>query len=71
MKASEFRERSTSELKGLERDLARELWKARFDNYTNQLDNSSKIKRLRRNIACVKTILTERERQVTSAASKE
>jgi large subunit ribosomal protein L29 len=71
MKASEFRERSTSELKGLEQELARELWKARFDNYTNQLDNTSKIKRLRRNIACVKTILTERERLVQSRPSKE
>jgi large subunit ribosomal protein L29 len=71
MKASEFRERSTSELKGLEKDMTRELWKARLNNYTNQLDKSSEIQRLRRSIACVKTILTQRERQTPSESSKE
>lgn len=65
MKASEYRERSTDELHNLEKEMTRELWKARIDNHTNQLDDTSKIKRLRRNIACVKTLLTERERQVS------
>ncbi len=71
MKAAEFRERTTNELAGLERDLTRELWKARFDNFTNQLDDTSKIRRLRRNIACIKTILTERERQSGSERPEE
>jgi ribosomal protein L29 len=44
----------------MEADLARELWQARFDNHTNQLDDTSSIKKLRRRIAKVKTILTER-----------
>jgi large subunit ribosomal protein L29 len=71
MKASEFRERSTGELRELERELSRDLWKARFDNHTNQLDDTSKIRRLRRNIACIKTILTERERQVATEQTEE
>jgi large subunit ribosomal protein L29 len=71
MKASEFRERTTAELKGLEKDMTRELWKARLNNFTNQLDKSSEIKRLRRSIACVKTILTQRERQTPAESSKE
>ena len=70
MKANEFRERSTNELQQLEKELTRDLWKARFDNYTNQLDDTSKIKRLRRNIACVKTILSERELQTSMTRSK-
>jgi large subunit ribosomal protein L29 len=60
MKASEVRERTDEELENLEKDLARELWQARFDNHTNQLDDTSKVKKLRRDIARAKTILTER-----------
>ncbi len=71
MKAAGFRERSTSELEQLENELRRELWKARFDNYTHQLDDTSKIRRLRRNIACVKTILTERQKGGSAAETKE
>lgn len=60
MKASEIRERSTDELETLEKDLVRELWQARFDNHTNQLDDTAKVRRLRRDIARVKTIRTQR-----------
>jgi large subunit ribosomal protein L29 len=60
MKAKEMRERSVSELQGMERDLSRELWKTRFTNFTNQLDDTAKLRRLRREIARVKTILTEK-----------
>ena len=71
MKAAGFRERSTSELEQLEVEMRRELWKARFDNFTHQLDDTSKITRLRRNIACVKTILTERRQGGSAAEIKE
>jgi large subunit ribosomal protein L29 len=60
-KASELREQTSEELRAMERDLSHELWKSRFDNYTNQLDDTSKIKKLRKRIARIKTILTERE----------
>ena len=60
MKAKEMRERSLNELQGMERDLTRELWKTRFTNFTNQLDDTAKLRRLRREIARIKTILTER-----------
>lgn len=60
MKATELRDESVDELRERERDLIRELWKARFDNHTNQLDDTAKIRRLRRDIARVKTILVER-----------
>lgn len=62
MKVSELRDHSVDELKSREGDLRRELWKARFDNYTNQLDDTAKVRRLRREIAQVKTIIAEMER---------
>ena len=60
MKNAELREHTDEELRNMEADLSRELWQARFDNHTNQLDDTSSIKKLRRRIAKVKTILTER-----------
>ena len=60
MKPKELREKTESELKELERDLQRDIWKTRFENFTNQLDDTAKIGRLRKDLARVKTILTER-----------
>ena len=73
MKASELREQTIDELKEQERDLTRELWKSRMDNHTNQLDDTAKLRRLRRDIARVKTLLTERAGAATpsSTASKD
>lgn len=63
MKAKELRERTVPELEQIERELARDLWKARFANFTNQLDDTAKVHRLRREIARVKTILTQKAQQ--------
>ena len=63
MKISEVREKTTEELQSLESDLRRQLWKSRFKNQTNQLDDTSSIPKIRRNIAKVKTVLTERRAQ--------
>ena len=59
MKPSEIREKSQEELVALEAELRRQLWQARFDNHTNQLDDTATIPKLRRDLARVKTILTE------------
>lgn len=37
----------------------KELFNLRFQNATNQLDNTSRIKEVRKNIARIQTILTE------------
>jgi large subunit ribosomal protein L29 len=66
VKSTEIRERSDAELSSLESELERKLWKARFDNHRNQLDKSSDICTLRRDIARVKTILGERQRTATA-----
>lgn len=58
MKPKELREKTRDELERMEGELARELWKTRLKNFTNQLDDTAKIGRLRRDIARVKTMLT-------------
>ena len=37
----------------------KELFNLRFQNATNQLDNSSRIKEVRKNIARIQTVITE------------
>jgi large subunit ribosomal protein L29 len=68
VKANDIRERTTEELRELEKELSKKLWKARFDNHTNQLDDTSEIPKIRRDIARVKTILVERAKQSASAS---
>ncbi len=68
MKNSELRERSAGDLAVMEGELARDLWKARFGNFTNQLDDTAKIRRLRRTIARVKTIITQKKTQEAKGA---
>ena len=38
----------------------KELFKLRFQNATNQLDNTSRIKEVRKNIARIQTVITEK-----------
>ena len=40
----------------------KELFNLRFQNATNQLDNTSKIKEVRKNIARIQTLITEAKR---------
>jgi len=40
----------------------KELFNLRFQNATNQLDNTSRIKEVRRNIARVETLISEKTR---------
>lgn len=63
MKASELREQTVEELEQRERELTRELWNNRMKNYTNQLDDTAIVRRLRREVARIKTILAERRAQ--------
>ena len=60
MKATELKERSTEDLKELEKSLAKDVFQARFKNFTNRLDDTSSIAKTRRDLARVKTILNER-----------
>jgi len=62
VKTAELREKSTEDLVELEKTMSRDLWKSRFANHSNQLDDTNKVRRLRRDIARVKTLQGERAR---------
>jgi large subunit ribosomal protein L29 len=63
VKTSELNEKSVEELAGLEKSVTRELWQARFSNHSNQLDDTDKVRRMRRDVARVKTIITQKTRE--------
>jgi len=43
-------------------DAKKELFNLRLQNATNQLDNTARIKEVRRNIARIRTVMTRKER---------
>ena len=59
MKASEFRDMTKDELVQKLSDLKTEFFNLRFQLATGQLNNPMMIKQVKRDIARVKTILTE------------
>ncbi|MBK8218621.1 MAG: 50S ribosomal protein L29 [Myxococcales bacterium] len=61
MKAKDLRERTAEELAELEKTLTRERFQNRFKNFTNRLDNTAALKQARRDIARVKTVMTEKK----------
>ena len=63
MKSNKFvedlRSKSATELNQELVAAKKELFNLRFQNATNQLDNTSRIKEVRRNIARIQTAITE------------
>lgn len=61
MKAAELRQKSTAELKAELVEHLKEQFKLRMQKATNQLARSSEVKRVRRQIARIKTVLAEKQ----------
>ena len=61
MKAAEIRKLSASELDAKLRELKDELFKLRFQQAINQLDNPMRISAVKKDIARVLTVLREVE----------
>lgn len=61
MKAKDLRERSVEDLRELEKSLAKDTFQNRFKNFTNRLDDTSAMRKTRRDLARVKTILRQLE----------
>ena len=55
----DLRSKSAAELNEELVAAKKELFNLRFQNATNQLDNTSRIKEVRKNIARIQTIMTE------------
>jgi len=60
MKSKDLRERSTEDLVELEGMMKKDLFSYRMKNFVNQLDDTSLLKKTRRDIARVRQILQER-----------
>ena len=58
----ELRGKSVEELNQELVAAKKELFNLRFQNATNQLDNTSRIKEVRKNIARIQTLITEAKR---------
>jgi large subunit ribosomal protein L29 len=68
MKASDLREKSVDDLRELQKTLAHDVFENRIKNFTNRLDDTSSIRKNRRDLARVLTLL--RERQSGAAPAK-
>ena len=68
MKINKIREMSSPDLEKELGELKTELFKLKFSLATNGLDNPMKIKEVRRDIAKINTVLTERKIEETKKA---
>jgi large subunit ribosomal protein L29 len=59
MKTSELRQKNATELNSILVELGREQFNLRMQKNTGQLTKSDQVKKVRRNIARVKTVLNE------------
>ena len=58
----ELKTQSVADLNAQLVDAKKELFNLRFQNATNQLDNTSRIKEVRKNIARIQTVITQKEK---------
>ncbi len=65
-KAIDFRTKSDDELKDALLDMRKEAFNLRFQQASGQLENTARVKTVRRDIARVKTLLGERARASAS-----
>lgn len=62
VKATDLRARTGEELQAFVKEKQEELFKLRFQHFTGQLENVSRVQHVRREIARAKTILGEKNR---------
>ena len=60
---NDLKGKSTEELSSELVSAKKELFNLRFQNATNQLDNSARIREVRRNIARIQTLITQSRKQ--------
>jgi large subunit ribosomal protein L29 len=60
MKASELKELTAEELLKRERDLKEEMFNLRFQHSTGQLDNTARLKQVKKDIARLETVLRQK-----------
>ena len=65
----ELREKTVEELNKELVSAKKELFSLRFRNATNQLDNTAQIKLVRRNIARILTVITQKKKTAEEAVN--
>jgi large subunit ribosomal protein L29 len=68
MKSKDIREKSKEDMLELEKSLVRDAFQAKLKNFTNRLDDTSQIRKIRHDLARVKTLLGELNRKVQESA---
>ncbi len=68
MKASDLRARTVDELTDQADTLGKEIFNLRFQRASGQLENTARVRQVRREIARIKTILGERGRKALQGA---
>jgi len=68
MKASDLRTRSVDELTEEVETFGKEIFNLRFQRASGQLENTARVRQVRRDIARIKTILGERQRRASQEA---
>lgn len=69
MKAADLQHKTVDELKDELVSLRKESFNLRFQGATGQLENTARVKQVRRDIARIKTILGARDRDAAAAAA--
>jgi large subunit ribosomal protein L29 len=69
MKIKELRELSVDELNARRRELRQEMLNMRMQQQSGQLENPSRIKMLRREVARIETIITDRTHAAAAKAA--
>lgn len=68
MRAEEIREMTADDIKSRVAELEEERFRLRFRSATEPLENPLRLRTIRKDIARLKTVLTERERSPESGA---
>jgi large subunit ribosomal protein L29 len=71
VKAADLREKSVEDLQELQKSLARDVFQSRLKNFTNRLDDTSSMRKTKRDLARVLTLLHERERETAPGKKEE
>lgn len=61
MQIKEIRELTTEEMVAKEKEFKKELFTLRFQLATGQLENTARLKQVRKTIARIKTVMREQE----------
>jgi large subunit ribosomal protein L29 len=69
MKATDLREKSLQDLVELRKSLAGDMFQNRLRNFTNRLDDTSSIRKARRDLARVLTVIRQVELRSPGAAA--